>query len=67
MTNILRRLLGGEERVRDAVCGMTVPSSRAGDFSVYEGTTYHFCSTACKVQFEREPERYVRTGAEGAA
>ncbi len=62
MTSILRRLLGGDKAVKDHVCGMTISPSQARDFSVYHGTTYHFCSRACREQFEREPERYVGAG-----
>jgi len=63
--NLLRKLLGGEEPIRDPVCGMTLPASRARDFFVYEGATYHFCSTACRQQFEREPEKYRARKAAG--
>jgi len=27
--------------------------------SVYRGTTYYFCSTQCRSDFERHPELYV--------
>ncbi len=26
---------------------------------VYNGTTYYFCSTACKKKFEKEPAKYI--------
>jgi len=57
--NLLRKLFGGQEQVRDPVCGMTIPAARARDFAVHDGKTYHFCSPACREQFEREPERFV--------
>ena len=57
--SILKRLFSGQEKVRDPVCGMTIPATRARDFAVYDGTTFHFCSPACREQFEREPQQFI--------
>lgn len=57
--SILERLFGRQDKVRDPVCGMTIPATRARAFAVYDGETYHFCSPACREQFEREPEKFV--------
>ncbi|MDX1251507.1 MAG: heavy metal translocating P-type ATPase [Gammaproteobacteria bacterium] len=50
----------------DPVCGMTVGEKKAAASSVYQGTTYYFCSTRCLHQFEANPAAYVRpaSGAE---
>ena len=62
--SFFRRLLGGDEPIQDPVCGMQIPASRARDFTEYKGQTYHFCSTVCKDQFDRDPERYVSQAVE---
>jgi Cu+-exporting ATPase len=62
--SFFRRLLGGDEPIQDLVCGMQIPASRTRDFSEYQGQTYHFCSTVCKDQFDRDPERYVSQAVE---
>lgn len=43
----------------DPVCGMEVDTTAAAGSSEYEGTTYYFCSTGCKRQFDRDPKSYV--------
>ncbi len=40
------------------VCGMEVNREDAPT-AQYQGQTYGFCSTACKSEFERNPERYT--------
>lgn len=57
--SLLRKILGGEEPFVDPVCGMKLPASHGRDFVEYQGKTYHFCSTVCREQFEREPEKYL--------
>jgi YHS domain-containing protein len=47
--------------VKDPVCGMMVdPQSAAASFK-YKGQIYYFCSKMCKLMFEREPEKYVKS------
>jgi Cu+-exporting ATPase len=43
----------------DPVCGMTVDEEKAAGTSQYEGKTYYFCSTGCKVAFDKDPEKYL--------
>ncbi len=43
----------------DPVCGMQINESEASNKSEYNGETYYFCSTHCKAQFDKEPEKYV--------
>ena len=47
------------ERYIDPVCGMEVTPNSAQAVSEHNGRMYYFCSTDCKVAFDREPERYV--------
>lgn len=44
---------------KDPVCGMEVDEEKAQAKSEYQGKTYYFCSEHCKMQFEKEPEKYV--------
>lgn len=46
-------------KVKDPVCGMTIENKEAAGTTVYEGTTYHFCSLACKEKFEKDPKAYA--------
>jgi len=45
--------------VKDPVCGMDVDSKTAAGKSDFQGNTYYFCSTGCKKDFDKEPQRYV--------
>ena len=47
--------------VKDPVCGMTVFEHAVKAKLVYQGQTYHFCSTLCKRIFDREPEKYIKS------
>ena len=44
----------------DPVCLMTVDKDEAKGTSEYEGKTYYFCSTGCKVEFDDDPGRFVQ-------
>ena len=44
----------------DPVCGMSVNENTAPATADYKGQTYYFCSTDCKVKFQREPEKYAQ-------
>jgi YHS domain-containing protein len=44
-------------RVVDPVCGMTLESSARGQ-SEFNGTTFFFCTTACKREFDDKPATY---------
>lgn len=43
----------------DPVCAMTVEIAGARHTSVYAGRTFYFCCTACKREFERDPEHFL--------
>lgn len=53
--------------VHDVVCGMDIDPAQAAGTSEYQGQTYYFCSTGCKRQFDKEPERYVQAQEEKSA
>ena len=44
---------------KDPVCGMEVDEQKAGASTVYKGITYRFCGPACKVAFEKNPEKFI--------
>jgi Cu(I)/Ag(I) efflux system membrane fusion protein len=48
---------------KDPVCGMDVDESKAtalGRKSEYLGKTYYFCADACKQQFDKNPDTYIK-------
>jgi len=45
--------------VKDPVCGMMVDPKTAAGKSVFQGQTYYFCSTGCKADFDKNPQKYV--------
>lgn len=46
-------------KVTDPVCGMTFEQHKAVAKVEYMGTTYYFCTEACRRTFERDPRRYA--------
>jgi YHS domain-containing protein len=46
----------------DPVCGMEVDPKTAEYTSIYQGKTYYFCSSGCKKDFDKEPQKYVKAG-----
>ena len=48
-------------RKKDPVCGMNLKDEDVQAISAYRGTTYWFCSAACKQKFDQGPEKYVDT------
>jgi YHS domain-containing protein len=45
---------------KDPICGMKVDEKKAAGRSTHAGTTYYFCSTNCKTQFDKNPTKYLR-------
>src|SRR5260370_22273688 len=43
---------------------MTVDPQHAAGSSLYQGTTYHFCSKGCVAKFEANPEKYLHPAAQ---
>jgi P-type Cu+ transporter len=52
--------------VKDPVCGMDVVSDEAAGFSRVGGTTYYFCSKACKQRFDADPQSFLGQGSPAA-
>jgi YHS domain-containing protein len=50
----------------DPVCGMEVDPKTAAGKSEYQGKTYYFCAPGCKKDFDKEPQKYVKTENRGA-
>jgi YHS domain-containing protein len=44
---------------KDLVCGMDVDPKTAPAKTVYKGKTYYFCSSGCKADFDKEPDKYI--------
>lgn len=48
------------EKVVDPVCGMEIEKAKAAAKLDHRGKTYFFCAPGCKVQFERNPDKYAQ-------
>ncbi|SNX54794.1 YHS domain-containing protein [Thermoanaerobacterium sp. RBIITD] len=44
---------------KDPVCRMDLREEDAAAKTTYNGKEYFFCSNSCKVEFEKDPEKYV--------
>jgi YHS domain-containing protein len=40
---------------------MEVNEKTARHKTVYKGKTYYFCAPGCKIAFEENPEKYLKT------
>ena len=47
------------QMVTDPVCGMKISRDGAAGQSEYQGTTYYFCSAACKQKFDAAPTSFA--------
>jgi Cu+-exporting ATPase len=45
--------------VKDPVCGMTIEEADAAATTELDGRTFYFCSTACKEEFDANPEDFA--------
>lgn len=52
--------------VKDVVCKMMVDPETAPAKTEYKGETYYFCAPGCRVAFEKDPERYLKSEGEDA-
>lgn len=43
----------------DPVCKMEVDKTTAAWKSEYQGETYYFCHSGCKMAFDKNPEKYI--------
>lgn len=46
----------------DPVCGMEVTPATAAAKSKYKGKAYYFCAKDEKVQFDKDPEKFLEDG-----
>ncbi len=54
----------GGKTIDDPVCGRYIDKDEAESrqrIVAYPNETFHFCSDACKKEFEKEPEKYVQS------
>ena len=51
-----------DQKHLDPVCGMTVQESPTALTLNYEAVTYYFCGPGCRHAFEKETEKYLKTG-----
>jgi P-type Cu+ transporter len=47
-------------------CGMEVDEKNAAAKPDYKGETYYFCSSNCKVAFDKNPQSFVDKAKTGA-
>lgn len=45
--------------VRDEVCGMEFPASRAVASFTFQDKVYYFCAERCRLIFQQNPHWYV--------
>ena len=45
----------------DPVCKMSVDEKTAKFKTQYKGKTYYFCAPGCKLAFEEDPEKFLKT------
>jgi YHS domain-containing protein len=51
------------DKTKDPVCGMDVDQAEVS--TEYKGETYSFCCEACKEEFEKAPEKYLKDQDKG--
>ena len=49
----------GTATVIDPVCGMAVNPQSRSVVSIYKNETHHFCAEACRIAFDKNPEKYL--------
>lgn len=45
---------------QDPVCSMEIENVITAPAFVYKSKTYYFCSDLCKIQFEQDPEKFIK-------
>ena len=50
--------------VHDVVCHMDIDPATPAGTSIYQATTYYFCSVGCKRDFDEDPEGVLKAEAE---
>jgi YHS domain-containing protein len=62
--NMTKFIPAGRAFETDPVCEMKVDPEQPPYKLVHQGKIYYFCSEACKILFERTPERYINATEE---
>ncbi len=52
-------LAGGDSRLKDPVCGMSVDPATAKHRHTHDGHDYYFCAARCREKFVAEPAKYL--------
>ena len=52
--------------VKDLVCGMDVDEKTVKHKTAYQGQTYYFCASGCKIAFEKNPEKYINDSSKNS-
>ncbi|MBF8266946.1 MAG: hypothetical protein HW388_454 [Dehalococcoidia bacterium] len=50
------------KKAKDPVCGMEVDPKKAAATFAHMGKTYYFCAPGCKVDFAKDPDKYLKSG-----
>jgi YHS domain-containing protein len=58
LTNTLKVAILADNK--DHSCGMTLQDGHIADTTSYKGSTYGFCSSACKEEFLKSPEAMLQ-------
>ena len=49
--------------VLDVVCGMEIDEKTAKWKTEFKGKTYYFCGPMCKLEFDENPQKYVKANS----
>ena len=49
------------QNIKDPVCGMSIKPGKVNFSSMWEGKAYSFCADNCKKNFEKSPEKYLKS------
>lgn len=55
----MKAMAKSEPVLKDPVCGMPVDKKTAAATYEYQGKTYYFCSTTCRDNFTKDPQKYL--------
>jgi len=48
------------EKAKDPVCGMDITVTDKTEHAEHQGLHYYFCSSECKQNFEKNPDKYLK-------
>jgi xanthine dehydrogenase accessory factor len=59
--NLMQNLTGQDKFYINPVCGIPVDKTAPKHVVEYRGETVYFCCDGCKVKFDAEPDKYLKT------